>query len=166
MLLIIFFIVIFFAFGSELGYTEAFPLWKHFTYSFQHANLFHLAANSFSFFYIFKLLKRFIPPYKTVLLSYFIAVVASFVCYYPEPVVGASGMIFAMVGILFYLLITKQCRIARKPLYLFIAAIILQTVMGFIFSNIAGGLHLICLAAGMIIPLISNRLFKSPLRGI
>ena len=43
------FFIVFFTFDKSIGYTNTSPIWTHFTYMFQHANIIHLGINSLAF---------------------------------------------------------------------------------------------------------------------
>lgn len=113
------FLLVYIFFGLELGYTLPLPHeamtgvelppphegragvglgWQHFTYSFQHASFMHLLLNSISFFFFYRILRRYYSGMYIIGIAYAIAVFASFFIYYHKPVVGASAMIYAMIG--------------------------------------------------------------------
>lgn len=149
------FLVVFLAFGNDIGYTSTFPIWKHFTYVFQHANLLHLIINSFSFYMLFGMLQRFIRPSIIVAVGYGSAVAMSFLATYTLPVVGASGMIYAMLGIDIYLIKTKRVVFRDKHLlYTFFGSISLFLIISLIKPDQAGMLHLLCLFCAFIVSYI------------
>lgn len=148
-LLILIFILVFIFFGHELGYNASSPWWTHITYNFQHADWLHLIFNSVSFFYIFRALERFIRPRLIITVSLLAAFTASLFCIYDVPTVGASGMVYAMVGMYFALVSAKRVRYKDKTrLYIFIACVALFLTVSFIKQNSAGMLHLLSLIFG------------------
>lgn len=184
-LLILSFIAVFLLFGHQLGYTATSPWWTHLTYNFQHANLWHLLLNSVSFYYLFRALERAIP-FRTVrqkfatcaLLPLAIATAASFFTPYPQyllnllhhlptlpllggaggghPVVGASGMIYAMIGMYFYILFKAgkfknphkaSSWHAKSPLW-GVGGLAIFLIIGFFKPNTAAMLHLLSFITG------------------
>ena len=146
---IITFFVVFVTFGNDIGYTSTLPIWKHFTYVFQHGSVLHLIINSFSFYMLFGMLQRFIRPSVIIAIGYTSAVVMSFFASYGVPVVGASGMIYAMLGIYLYLIKVKRIAFKNKTsLYVMLASITAFLIISLIKPNQAGMLHLLCLLNG------------------
>jgi membrane associated rhomboid family serine protease len=146
------FIVIYLCFGLELGYTASSPWYTHVTYIFQHANFMHLALNSISFFLLFKVLEKFFSSWNIIIVSLISAFAMSFFCMYDQPVVGASGMIYTMLGMYFFLICHKQIRFKDKAtLYVFIFSVTTFLVISFFKPNSAGLLHFLCFLSGFII---------------
>ncbi|MDR1525156.1 MAG: rhomboid family intramembrane serine protease [Tannerella sp.] len=100
-LFVLLFIIVFCLFDKNLGYTNASPWWTHFTYLFQHAGIVHLLINSLSFIGMFRLLEKFINRWVLSVSVITVGFVASFLSMYNAPTVGASAMVYAMVGIFF-----------------------------------------------------------------
>ncbi len=150
-LIIFIFILVFILFGHELGYDDILPVWKHVTYNFQHADFWHLTLNSISFFYMFRVLERHIRPVNVFLISLIIAFFMSFFCIYDQVVVGASGMIYAQIGMYFALVARRKIRYKDKtPLYIFLGSVAVFLALSFIKGNSAGLLHLLCLISGFV----------------
>ena len=151
---ILIFIAVFIFFDNSLGYTACSAWYTHITYNFQHANVWHLLINSVAFFFVFRNLQRYIPPYKIVLLSLPVAIVCSlFTAHYSLPIVGASGMIFAMIGMLFSFAVIKAInypKAPRKSLYISLVCFTIVITIGFFQKNTAGMLHLLCLVGGFV----------------
>jgi len=147
-ILLSFFLVYCF-FGLELGYSATLPVWKHITYMFQHASLMHLLINSFSFFVFFSALIRHYPPWRIALLSFSVGFAASFFCTYSQVVVGASGVIYAMIGMYFFLVTIGRVRFQNKTsLIVSIVSVLTFLTISFLKHNSAGMLHLLCLLSG------------------
>jgi membrane associated rhomboid family serine protease len=151
-LFILSFALVYIFFGLNIGYTATSPTWTHITYMFQHAGIFHLAINSFSFFIFFKILERFIAPVKIAVLVVLVAFFVSFACSYSQVVVGASGMIYTMLGAYLFLLFTGKMKFRNKyAIYVFLLSTLTFITLGFVRHNSAGELHLLCLCSGSII---------------
>jgi len=138
--------------------------------------LWHLILNSLSFFYLFRALERYSMPRFIVFCSLLSAFIASFFCIYEQPVVGASGMVYAMVGMYFAILLKNRKK--RKPATLpfakgeyhrftvgrgyfnisptlvFVISVITFLTIGFFKTNIAAMLHLLSFIIGFTIMFI------------
>lgn len=155
-------------FNLELGYTATSPTWTHITYMFQHGTLVHLCINCFSFLAFFKVLERFYAPYKIAVVIVMVAFGSSFLCLYAKPVVGASGMIYAMLGMFISLVRYRViCLRNRAALYVLFLSTATFISIGFFKHNSAGLLHLLCLISGYTISSIKyiNFALKPPFGG-
>jgi membrane associated rhomboid family serine protease len=146
------FILTFTLFGTSIGYTKVSPLYTHLTYMFQHAGIVHLAMNSLAFIGMFRTLEKFISKWTLSLLVTTISFVSSFISMYDIPTVGASAMIYSMIGI--FIGITTFCthiKIANiKKYLLFISVIAISLTISLFKSNSNFILHLISMAVGVI----------------
>lgn len=120
------------------------------TYSFCHANIFHLLSNCFAFIIAYneKMFKR-----KTIFIIYSCAILA--VLPFHQQICGFSAVIFAMFGI--------NASLANKKYFL---NCIVAIAVGFIIPNTAGTVHLVSFVLGYTIGW-ANRLYidyKSCLR--
>jgi membrane associated rhomboid family serine protease len=111
------FIVVYFTFGHELGFATSSPLWTHFTYSFQHAGLFHLIINTLVFINVFRTMDIFLSWKEQLLSIYVIAVIASFGAVRAIPTVGASGMIYAMFGMMAVIVTLNKSLPKQKAIF-------------------------------------------------
>lgn len=153
------FIIIYCFFGLELGYTETSPFWTHITYSFQHASLMHLVLNSVAFFSFSWMLEKFIPPVIIYFIGITSAVVTSFLCYYPHPVVGSSGIIFTFIGAELYLIASRKMIFRDKHLlFAFLVSVSISLLLSFLNEKSAGMLHLLCLVFGFIFTYITLKI--------
>lgn len=98
-LFIIVFVNVFCLYGIELGFAIDSPIYTHLTYMFQHASVIHLVMNSISFFFLWDLCERRIGRLHTIGITITSALLASFVSAEELPTVGASGMIYALIGV-------------------------------------------------------------------
>ena len=92
------FMLVFLFFGKEIGYSDGSPWWTHFTYIFQHGSWLHLLLNSVALWSLFHVINRFYRPVIIFIVAVAVAVAASFFCIYDKPVVGASGMVYSLLG--------------------------------------------------------------------
>lgn len=115
--------------GSGSGLTS------HFTYTFCHANVWHLACN---LFVLWSIRNR-----MATMSAYVIAVAASWLPMWADkPTVGMSGMLFAMFGIMWGRTGMKwKCAKAGLPVILVMMLI----------PNVNGLLHLYCYVIGYVI---------------
>ena len=149
---IIIFILIYFSFGLKLGYTATSPWYTHITYSFQHASIMHLLINSFAFWTLYRVLERYIVSWHIAIIALFAAVSMSFFTEYSIVVVGASGMIYAMMGMYFFLVSIHKIHFKDKTtLIVSVISVITFLIISFLKHNTAGMLHLLCLLFGYFI---------------
>lgn len=122
------------------GYTETSPFYTHFTYILAHANPVHLFINMFVFWKV----------YDRVGIEGFIAglmagILASFIAYSKETV-GASGLIFGMMGFMYVV------RTISFKNYLIVAFwITVGSLIGLLSQNVNIMLHLVALFIGVVI---------------
>lgn len=143
--------VVYLFFGLELGYTATSPWWTHVTYMFQHSGWLHLLLNAVAFYSLFGLLQRFFRPWLIVSVMFASAFGWSFVCVYPLPVVGSSGLVYAMLGMYFMLVSVGKIRYRNRfDLHLAIVSVATFLLISFLKHNSAGLLHLLCLISGYV----------------
>lgn len=133
------------------GYSDISPLWTHFTYMFPHSGFFHLLINSIAYFSLFKFLQQIYSKWFLLIIPFVVAVAMSFFSSYPIPTVGASGMIYTMLG--FYVATVINGKIAfAKGWYLgiFIMGITLGFVVSYFKENSNTLLHGLCFVSGVI----------------
>jgi membrane associated rhomboid family serine protease len=100
-LYILTFIIVYVSFGLELGYTDSSLWYTHFTYMFQHAGIVHLLLNSIAFISLFTALEKQVNKWLLSACIIAISFLASFAAMHDMPTVGASGMVYAMIGMFF-----------------------------------------------------------------
>jgi membrane associated rhomboid family serine protease len=139
-------------FNDAIGYTETSPLWTHFTYQFQHANIVHLIINSLAFIGMFRLLEKFVNKWLLSASILTIGFAASFLSMYSTPTVGASAMVYAMIGIFFSMInLSQDIKIIDKRKFaLFVASILICLAISAIKGNSNFFLHLFALMLGQI----------------
>jgi len=156
---ILLFAIVFLFFGNELGYTYRSPWWNHLTYMFQHASLFHLTINAVAFLSFYRLVERFIPPRTVALYIVVIGFVLSWVCVYPVVVVGASAMVYALIGMyLYFVAVRKLVYRNRNTMILSLCSISFFLFIGFFNPHSAGCLHLLSIVSGFILIFIHFKL--------
>lgn len=139
---LILFIVAFFNAPSACMLQPGCGITGHLCYHFFHANVFHAICNiwcllALAFYYD-------IEDWE-LLLAFIIAASVPSAAMSSQPIVGASGICFALMGIVLY-------KVARKKYYL--SWIIPIVAVGFIIPGMAAGVHLYCFAIGIAVSLV------------
>lgn len=144
-LIVLAFIIVYLVSDLSLGYSYVSPFYTHFTYMFQHAGWMHLILNSLAFIGLYRALNKQLKHLLSRII--WIAFIASFISVYLVPTVGASGMIYAMLGMCLGLEFTGQWKLQNMKLVLFsIGAMLLISF----FKNTSNfGLHVWCLVFGI-----------------
>jgi membrane associated rhomboid family serine protease len=143
------FLIVFCLFGLNLGFVGYFPIWKHLTYNFQHANLVHLILNSIAFFSLFRILELKINAYKLAVFILSAAFAASFAVHYAKPTVGASAMVYAMIGLYLVMANTNEIRITKKQLITWEVCLFISLIVSAINPHSAFLLHLTAFVIGL-----------------
>lgn len=154
------FILVFILFDISIGYTNTSPLYTHLTYIFQHASILHLIINSVSFIVVFSTLEQFVRRKIFLPISFFIAIVTSFLTMYDVPTVGVSSVIYAMIGlymgvIRFY----RNIKIADTRKYLLnICVIVISLTISLVKTSSNFYIHIYSLLLGVIASLLLSYL--------
>lgn len=160
-LILLIFILVYAFCSAELGYSASSPWWTHLTYSFQHGSWLHLAINALGFVGLYGTLVQFIKPVRLLLIAYVVAVAASFVCVYRLPVVGASAVVYTMLGMYLSLLLFRRIHYRRRgDLWIFLLSVVSFLIISFVKQNTAGMLHLVCLLSGVSIGALYFKILK------
>ncbi|MFV0587069.1 rhomboid family intramembrane serine protease [Bacteroides reticulotermitis] len=157
---ILIFLITYCSWGLELGYTTSSPLWTHLTYMFQHSGIMHLTINSVAFIIVFHGLQKILNVWTIVILMLLCGFAASFLSMYDIPTVGASSMIYAMIGLDIGLtLFCRQIRIANTRRYLlFLFCLVFTLLVSLLKQNSNFFIHLYSLILGVIVSLpLSSR---------
>ncbi len=143
--------MVFCLFDITIGYTNTSPIYTHITYIFQHASILHLTLNSLAFISVYTSLERLVNKYVFVGLSFASSIIASFMAMYNTPTVGASSMIYAMIGIYVYLIFTSnKMKMADTIKYLpFMICIVFSLAISYFKENSNFLLHIYSLAIGV-----------------
>ena len=151
-LIVLSFIIVYSVFDKSLGFSTTSPLNTHLTYMFQHASLMHLVLNSISFVILFKVLTIYVNKHKMFLSVLAIGFVASFFSEHLLPTVGASSMIYAMVGMLYGLVCRKKLEFEdKKYIYLNLVTLLIYLTMSYLIKNSNFSIHFISLVMGFIV---------------
>lgn len=126
---------------TVVGYGGTSPWWTHFTYAFFHASWLHLLINSYSFYFVYneRIFKSF-----TIWIAIIISILASCIFTPRLPTVGASGIIFAMIGI--NTVLTRQAT--------YHLCVCLALCSGFIMQGVNATLYLSCFLLGLFASLL------------
>lgn len=156
-LFLLIFILIYLS-GINIGYAQHTPEYTHFVYMFQHTNILHLTLNTFSFISFARMLEKVIPQYFLYGYVYVAAVIASYASIKLHPTIGASGMVFALLGIYITLSICgKKLKIINKSKYLiWLFSIITSAVILAFNPHINNLNHLYAFIIGTIVGIIEN----------
>lgn len=144
----------------QLGYSSQSPLYTHFTYMFQHANLLHLIINTYTFFILFKRLSATLPVTRLILYTYTAAVITSFCSKHTTPTIGASGMIMALLAIYITLPILGKKLIITSPkrFYTYLLSSILSATIFSMLPAVNTLNHLFAFLTGILFASIENYL--------
>ena len=140
-ILICFLIFVYFVFPQN-GYVWDGPALGHFTYSFCHANIFHLLGNCFAIWML---------NHKIGGFAFLVAVISSYLpTFTAEPTLGASGIIFAHVGCLFGMAgsFKEMCK-----------KILPITILCGLLPHVNMLIHVYCLFIGYVITLYWNKFY-------
>lgn len=144
-IIVLLFIIIYLISDLSLGYYYLSPLYTHFTYMFQHAGWMHLILNSLAFITLYRVLSKYIKYLLLVIIV--IGFCASFLSVYLVPTVGASSMVYAMLGMCVGLEITKQWKLKNIKMFLF--SVCLMLCISFFKHSSNFGLHVWSLVFGL-----------------
>ena len=151
-LIVLLFIIVYIFFGNELGYSINSPFYTHFTYMFQHASILHLVLNSLAFISFYRVLSRYVRYlFPKIIL---VAFIASFFTIHALPTVGCSGMVYAMLGMYFSLVVMKTIKVNWNDFYIFVGVILFALLISIVNPTSNFLLHIICLLIGFIICLV------------
>lgn len=150
------FLIVYYLFGLELGYTTTSMFYTHITYMFQHSGIIHILFNSVAFIVMFYNLQKLMNTWIIVISILLCGFAASFLSMYNIPTVGASSMIYTMVGIdIGMTLFCKKIKIANTGRYLlFICGLILCLSISAFRHNSNFLVHIYSLIFGFIISLL------------
>ena len=157
-LIAIVFIIVFSVFDNSLGFSIGSPLYTHLTYMFQHASVMHLILNSFSFIIMFKILSMYANKYKLLFVLLMIGFCSSFLSEHDLPTVGASSMVYAMVGIMYGLVCRKILEFENKDtLIINVVPLLIAFIVSYVTKNSNFAIHLISLVWGVVVGVVFTK---------
>jgi membrane associated rhomboid family serine protease len=145
--------LLFFLFADlSVGYVRDAGMYTRITYMFQHAGVIHLLINAISFISLFRALERRYAPLYLSAIIMVAGFLATFALSYEQPVVGASGMIYAMAGI-YATEVWRTFRSAsgKRPALTWIACMFICLAVSFFLPRSAFALHLCAFLLGLFI---------------
>ncbi len=152
-LIVLVFWITFFAFNNG-GYFIGSPLYTHFTYMFCHAGIIHLTLNSLSFIAMFRFLSIYIKPLLLFSIILFIGFSASFFAECTLPTVGASSMVYAMIGLFTGGILLGKYKI--KNLEVFFIVLTLSLGISYFKQSSNFTLHIVSLLFGLLLTLFNT----------
>lgn len=146
--------------GHNLSVLLLDEYWRLFTPIFLHADLSHVAFNTFSLILFGPALEKMIGKFKFIsiyLITGIIGNVGTFIVdihsYIPH--LGASGAIYGLFGVYIYMVLFRKDLISKADSQIIVTILVLGLVMTFIRPNINISAHLFGFLGGIIIgPLI------------
>lgn len=152
-LIVLVFIIVFSGFNQ--GYSVGSTFITHLTFNFSHVSWLHLVLNSIAYIGVFRILQKTMPSWWIFFFSFVIATTCSFFAVYSIPTMGASGMIYAMIGMYFAEIINKKLVVVDKRLFnIYIVSVILALSISLFNPHSAFGLHILCLTCGCLSSII------------
>lgn len=153
------FVFVFIFFDISIGYTHSSPLYTHLTYMFQHAGIMHLTVNTISFMAMFRVVQKCIASPVLTAIILLAAFACSFLAACSIPTVGASPMVYTMVGLVIGFVATRRLRFGNKSaLRIFLLSIFLSLSVSALKHNSNFALHLYALAFGLLIAAARGKL--------
>ncbi|MBV5282164.1 MAG: rhomboid family intramembrane serine protease [Paludibacter sp.] len=115
-----------------------------------HRNLYHLFMNMLVYYQLYNVVGKKVGSDAAFVIPFFISFVASFMCEYSLPTIGASGLVYTLMGMFFILY-----RLETKT-YIFNAVILsISGTVGY-FTHVNVKLHLICFVFGILSGVVLN----------
>lgn len=151
---VIFFIITYILFGNELGYTHTSPFYTHFTYMFQHAGISHLVMNSIVFISMFYRIQENVNQWLLSGILIIASFIASFLSIYDIPTVGASSMIYVMIGMFFSFVVLSDTIKDKKKYFTSTLVVFSALLISAFKHNSNFWLHVFSLLIGLIVETI------------
>ncbi|KGN87990.1 rhomboid family intramembrane serine protease [Porphyromonas gulae] len=139
-----------------------------FIYGFQHSNVFHLIGNMLVLVPLVRMMRgRFHFDYWRILLAPYLCSVFAGLAYTGEPVVGSSGMIYALIGIYYASAVGGyHMKVQRKKKFAiwFVVALLSMVVPSF-FGGVSLFIHLASWVAGSVYAFVNAAFYNVIKRG-
>lgn len=141
--------------GFKIGYTRDSGLTEHLLFPFSHANIFHLACNLLA---IWAIKWRTANIFPSIVIG-FAASYMPTLSDYPQPTMGASGIIFAAIGIIwggyftreyFKNWVERNVEVLADNMRKFFLFVVLPMSIMLFLPNVNFALHLYALYLGML----------------
>lgn len=138
---------------SSLGVSDSSPWWSLFTYNLVHFSFIHLLVNSITFISYWRILKRYLNIYIVLVVSIFVPAVSAYWGCYSIPTVGASAVIYTLIGI-YTVVIPLAKRELVKSLFLILFSFIFT---GLFVQSINTNIHIYSFGLSVVISLLTRR---------
>ncbi len=143
----------------SLGFSSTSAWWTHLTFAFQHGGWIHLILNSLVFINSFGVLEKRIKWYVLLPVIYLISVISSFFFILELPTVGCSGMIYAMFGMMFAIVIKNNAK--KKDKIMFFSSLALMLAISFFSKGSNFSVHFISFLLGLLFWFIRTYYLRS-----
>lgn len=145
-----------------MGFSKHTPVYTHITCIFSHVNILHLLMNIIAYLSIHNLCRQTQITKAALPYSFAAAIAASFLFQSELITVGASGMIYAMIGFLTGAALAGRLTVAnRKTATLFLAFITINIIAGFFIPGVNATIHLTSFLTALVLSFIH---YKTTLR--
>lgn len=141
----------FFVPPTLLAHAPNSEFYTYITYIFMHGNVWHLAVNMLAFNALWRLLKQIIRPAELMGVVMTSAVVGALLVPYNVPVMGASAVIYTLLGIWARLILAGRIAFTSKfDLHMAVVSVVAFSLVGIFKANTAGALHTVGLLVGFV----------------
>lgn len=149
--------------GHNLSVLLLDEYWRLFTPIFLHADLSHVAFNTFTLILFGPALEKMLGKFKFISVYLITGIIGNLGTFIVDihsitPHLGASGAIYGLFGVYIYMVLFRKDLISKQDSQIIITILALGLVMSFIRPNINISAHLFGFLSGFIIgPLILRR---------
>lgn len=148
--------------------TSPYEYYRVITSMFLHANIAHLFGNMVNLFFLGEIIEKKIGPWWFLglyFVSGIVGTVATFISEVitdtPVIVIGASGAVFGLFGILLTLVLFKEIRMSTMPIARVIVIILFMVLEGFSYTDVAVWAHVGGLFGGILYGMVYYLLSKN-----
>ena len=142
----------FFLFNQNaLAFASGNPAYTAITYWMAHGSMLHLAVNVIGLFGFWGLLQKLMPPHEIAMVAVASSTLGALLVRYDMPLMGASAMLYTLLGLWAQFVFIKRIRFKNSfDMWLAIGSVATFSIIGLLKANIAGALHLVCMAMGAV----------------
>lgn len=146
--------------GHNLSVLLLDEYWRLFTPIFLHADLSHVAFNTFTLILFGPALEKMLGKFKFISIYLITGIIGNLGTFIVDihsitPHLGASGAIYGLFGVYIYMVLFRKDLISKQDSQIIITILVLGLVMSFIRPNINISAHLFGFLSGFIIgPLV------------